>query len=264
MRWLGGVLGRILLACLVAAALAYLASRQHSQRSMTAVVPAYFYPAGTGARAWDGLCIAAHSIQVRAILNPASGPGIRADPNYSAVVQRLRSAGGRILGYVHTSYAAREIGRVQSEIEAYIQLYDVDGFFIDEMATDPLEVSYYAGLYAFIKSRNQGYEVVGNPGTSTDEQYLRSATADILVLFEGTAADFKRYRPSSWVLSYPPRRFAAIIHGAQTAEDLRRVLASSIRAHVEWLFVTNGRRSNPYDHLPPYWDREVAALKGSR
>src|SRR5208283_3126024 len=110
------------------------------------------------------------------------------------------------------------------------------GFFIDEMATDPLEVSYYAGLYAFIKSRNQGYEVIGNPGTSTDQQYLMSATADTLVLFEGTAADFRRYRPSSWVLSYSPRRFAAIIHGAQTGDDLRRVVAHGIRAHVEGFF----------------------------
>ena len=105
---------------------------------------------------WDELCAAAHSINIRAILNPASGPGSRRDPNYAAVVQQFRAAGGRVLGYVHTSYGAREIGSVKSDIEAYIDLYDIDGFFVDEMATDPFLVPYYASLYAFIKGRNQG------------------------------------------------------------------------------------------------------------
>ena len=179
-----------------------------------------------------------------------------------AAVQRFRAAGGRVLGYVHTAYGAREIGRVQAEIDAYLKFYDVDGFFIDEMATDPFQVAYYAKLYAFIKGRNQGFEVVGNPGTTTDELYRLSATADILVVFEGTAADFKRYSPPSWVLSHPARGFAAIVHGAETAEDLQRVLAHGVRVHLEGLFITDGRGGNPYDHLPLYWDQEVAALKG--
>ena len=70
--------------------------------------------------------------------------------------------------------------------------------------------------------------MIGNPGTGTDELYRISATADTLVLFEGTAAGFRRYRPASWVLTYSPRGFAAIVHGAPGAEDLRRVVAHGL------------------------------------
>ena len=265
MRTLAGLLGRILLACLVAAVLTFAISRQPRQPSMTVLVPAYFYPTGSGARAWDELCTCG---PVR------SGPGnpqSRQRPGQSAAtrIMRLRSSGsgpqvGGVIGYVHTSYGAREIGDVKSEIEAYLALYDIDGFFIDEMATDPFQVPYYTGLYTFIKRRNAGFEVIGNPGTSTDPVYRISATADTLVLFEGTPAGFRHYRPPSWALSYAPRGFAAIIHGARNGEELRRILARSVRAHLGALFITDGAGSNPYDHLPSYWEDEVGAVKAIR
>ena len=37
-----------------------------------------------------------------AILNPASGPGTVADPNYVTATNNLRAAGGGVVGYVST------------------------------------------------------------------------------------------------------------------------------------------------------------------
>src|SRR5262249_10831163 len=70
-----------------------------------ALVPAYFYPAGKGLKAWQQLAADARSTTIEAILNPASGPGTKRDPTYVTVVGDFRKAGGKVLGYISTSYA---------------------------------------------------------------------------------------------------------------------------------------------------------------
>lgn len=42
-------------------------------------MPAYFYPAGEGAKHWDRLLAAAEDVPIVAIVNPDSGPGKGAD-----------------------------------------------------------------------------------------------------------------------------------------------------------------------------------------
>ena len=261
MSGLARLLGRVLFAGLVAALLLLVFARSHRTRAMTALVPAYFYPTGAGAGSWDRLCRAARSIPIQAVINPASGPGTSADPNYVATVARFRGAGGRVLGYVHTSYGAREIGQVKSDIQAYLKMYDVDGFFVDEMSTNPLQVAYYSGLYAFIKHQKQALEVVGNPGTNTNESYVKSRTADRLVIFEGPADRFEEHLPSRWVLHYRRQRFAQVIYGTATAKEMLRVLARSVQVNASAVFISDGSGSNPYNRLPSYWEQEVSALK---
>ena len=82
----------------------------------TELVPAYFYPSGAGLDAWNQLARDAGSINVEAILNPASGPGTTRDPNYVAVVNNLRTSGGSVFGYVSTEYGNRDMTAVISEI----------------------------------------------------------------------------------------------------------------------------------------------------
>src|SRR5687768_16366735 len=72
------------------------------------LVPAYFYPAGKGEQKWDKLIAAADRVPIVAIVNPASGPGRRADPNYTAILERAAKAKRlTLIGYVTTSYAKR-------------------------------------------------------------------------------------------------------------------------------------------------------------
>src|SRR5690242_14938523 len=71
------------------------------------LVPAYFYPAGRGLAEWDKLFRSSARADVVAIMNPASGPGSQADPNYIAIVERARQSGVTLIGYVTVSYAKR-------------------------------------------------------------------------------------------------------------------------------------------------------------
>jgi Spherulation-specific family 4 len=255
MNGLARLYGRVLVAGLVAMLLLGVAIRAQRAQPMTSLIPAYVYPAGAGAEAWDRICQAARFGPVQAVINPASGPGTIADPNYVAVVKKLRAAGGKALGYVHTSYGARETGLVRAEVQAYLKMYDVDGFFVDEMSTSPIQVSYYSSLCAFIKEQNKALEVVGNPGTNTSESYVLSRAADRLVIFEGPAASFPDHLPARWVRHYRAERFAHIIYDTSTAEAMLRMVALSASNHAGTVFISDGAGSNPYDRLPPYWQR---------
>src|SRR5665213_2413064 len=148
----------------------------------TLLIPAYFYPKPSGD--WDRMAIAAKSVPITAILNPVSGLGASADPVYAAAVDKLESNGGKVIGYVHTSYGKRSLATVEAQVLAYHSFYHLDGIFVDEMATDAADISYYSSLYSFIKNVDPSYEVIGNPGGKTIETYLTAPTADVLVDYE--------------------------------------------------------------------------------
>jgi hypothetical protein len=258
---IGRGIGGLLAALLVASLLVFVPVGRYQPSSMTLLVPAYFYPAGESVADWGRLAASAPTGPLQVIVNPANGPGLRVDPNYAAVVRKLRDAGVKVLGYVHTSYGDRDLGEVEADVETFLSLYAVDGFFVDEMSSDPERVSYYTSLRAFIKDRSPGFAVVGNPGTTPDEAYASAPAADTLILFEGPARHFRNYRAPEWTSRYPRSRFGHIVYGTPTEDDMRTILSRSDRNHAGTIFIGDGQGNNPYSGLPPYWDLETAARK---
>jgi hypothetical protein len=228
---------------------------------LQALVPAYFYPAGNSY--WSELDNAAHQIGVTAIMNPNSGPGSSADANYAAAVNSLQAAGGRVLGYVYTSYGARSEADVEADINAYVSFYHINGIFLDQQSTSPAEVSYYADLYKYVKSLNPAYQVVANPGTNTQQAYLNTPTADALVTFEDTASAYASYSPASWTSGYSPDHFGNLIHTQMTAAGMLADLHLAQQRNAGLVYVTDDTLPNPYDRLPSYWNQEVAAIAAS-
>ena len=224
------------------------------------LVPAYFYPVAGGG--WDQMAAAARSVPVTAILNPDSGPGTSADPVYIAAIKKLRKNGGRVIGYVHTSYGRRSLAIVEAEVRAYTSFYPLDGIFIDEMATDAAHVAYYHALYAYIKKRNSHLKVTGNPGTRTTQSYLTSPTADVLVDFEDNQTAYGSAAPASRVSNYGPQHFANII-GRALLKTMHADLSLARKRGARYVYVTdqNLNDDSTYNRLPMYWKQEVAAIK---
>lgn len=219
------------------------------------LVPAYFYPAGSGSDYWQALDAAAAQIGITAIVNVNSGPGDALDPSYLAVVESLRSAGGRVLGYVHTSWGGRDSALEQADVDAYLGRYPLDGFFIDEMASDAANLAHYSSLYTYIKGKGAGLMVLGNPGTPTDPAYLSAPAADVLVSFEGYAADYAQL-PAGYFDPAFAGRLASIVHGASVAQ-MDRFIADAAPLGLAMIYVTDDPMPNPYDVLPSYWQQEV-------
>ena len=263
MRRFGMVGSKVLLASLVTALLVVFMCWRARSGSATELVPAYFYPSGAGLDCWNRLARDAGSINIEVILNPASGPGTTQDPNYVAVVDKLRTAGGRVFGYVATQYGNRDMTSVKNDINLYMSFYSISGIFVDEMANTQERLAYYEKLYEYIKRVRSDLKVIGNPGTPyTLEGYLRAA--DTLVIFEGSSALYADFRPmvtAPWVVNYPRERFAHIVYAAKSATDLIGVLDAAGQTRAGSVFITDGGLPNPYRGLPAYWAQEVAAIR---
>jgi hypothetical protein len=244
------------------ALIAFAAPAFGSGNALGFLVPAYFYPSGAGNTLWEALNSAAPRVPLTAILNPNSGPGSSSDSNYRRATTALRNAGGRLIGYVHTSYTARPINDVKDEVDRYLSFYSVDGFFVDEMDNRDLPDSYayYSDLYQFIKGKNAGFVVVGNPGTTTQEEYLTRPCVDTLVTYEHNTG-YDTYVPDRWTTNYPANRFAHLPYAVSSAATMTNYIHLARARNVGLIFVTDDVLPNPWDTLPAYWGAEVSLLQ---
>jgi hypothetical protein len=231
------------------------------------IVPAYFYP-GTGGPGgsgdgWAAMAAAASQISLTAIFNPDSGPlPGPPDANYTNAMTNLENAGGHVVAYIYTDYGATPLATVESEVSTYLSQYGslIDGFFLDAMSNLPAQVAYYQSIDSYVKGLSPTYNVIGNPGTSTDQSYLTGAAANTFVTFENNQSAFPGYTPPSWVYTYPSSDFANIVYNAPTTADMLLDIAQAGRQNTGYIYVTDQNLPNPYGELPSYWNQEVSAL----
>ncbi|MFN2582683.1 MAG: spherulation-specific family 4 protein [Candidatus Dormibacteria bacterium] len=218
-------------------------------------MPAYFYPGAD----WGRMQVHSDTVRV-AVMNPASGPSTASNSDYTTQVAAAQSNGLSVIGYVRTSYAARPVADVTSEISDYYNWYHVNGIFLDEVSSSCSDAtSYYAQLYTTIKSR--GGMAVLNPGTSTQECF--AGVSDVIVTFEGPMQTYlTAYSAAPWETSYPKDHFWHIVYATATDAEMRAVVLVSQQRQAAWVYVTPGTLPNPYAQLPPepYWSDEVSAV----
>jgi hypothetical protein len=231
---------------------------------MHVLVPAYIYPTPGGA--WDQMAAAASKVSITAILNPDSGPGSGVDPNYVAAVNKLQAAGGRVIGYVHTSYddGSISLATVEPQINDYRAWYHVNGIFVDEMTADAntQHVQYYEAIDQYAHQLQSGWTVVGNPGTTTTQDYARLPVADVIVNYENNTG-YSSFTPPTWKANYPASRFANIVYGVSTVAAMQTDVSLAAHRDTGWLYVTDGNGTNPYGALPSYWNQFLTAIENT-
>jgi hypothetical protein len=246
--------------CAILALAHFSATATDVHAALEIVVPAYFYPSDNSP--WDDMTAAADEIPITAIMNPGNGPGSFKDNNYVAAVNAFRAAGGRVIGYVHSSYGLRSLALVTADIDKYKAWYGIDGIFVDEMAnTGPAErLNYYKAIYDHVKSVDPEWEVMGNPGTSTIEQYATWPAADRLMVFENVGAAYPGYAPSAWNAEYDNEMFVHLVHTEASTANMQTFLELAVQRNTGGIYITNDVMNNPWDTLPSYWQAEVAAV----
>src|SRR6185312_7019420 len=95
---------RIILSALLFVALAALKA---TASPMGIMVPAYFSP---GAK-WDAMDYAASRVPLIAIMDVNNGPGTSKSSSYVTALANLHAAGGKVTGYVYTSYTNRPLAQ---------------------------------------------------------------------------------------------------------------------------------------------------------
>jgi Spherulation-specific family 4 len=247
-------------------------SKPSKQDRIQVLLPLYIYPNWYDQKnyVWQQVIAAAKKVSIVAIVNPNNGPD-KAPPNadYQQGIRDLRQAGVKLVGYVPSNYAKRDLQAVKADIDLYLQYFNIDGIFIDEAASTPDKISYYQQIYRYIKDRSiQGkspsassYNVIINPGIAVDEGYLSHQVADTIVIFENYREAWKNYRPPAYVKKYSSQHFAALIHTTADRQLMKSTLDRAVESKFGYVYITNDSTDttnrNPWDTLPTYWQAEI-------
>ena len=240
------------------------------------LVPAYFHPSGTTGWAQMAASVSASpSVPITAILNPSNGIFTAADSQSLQAVRNLVNAGGRVIGYVYTSYGTgtRSLADIKANIDRYFDLYGsavVSGIFLDEMSSSESHVDFYRQIYQHIKARSTNLRVVGNPGAIPAAAYAN--VVDAMVSFEDTASNFQKFDPRTstpWLYTLSNTRHAMLVHNANTCAAMQTAVqaAASARYNHGLVYVTNlqfqpsTQVGNPWASLPSYWSALVGTVQ---
>lgn len=212
------------------------------------------------------------------ILNPRSGPGTQAEPDFVDLVKRLEWVDKPKIGYVRTTQdfepklrTTRAKETILAEVAKHVEYYKVDGVFLDEMVngwTPEQErlIPFYKDLYKQLKKLyGEQFLIVGNPGVVTKPELLECA--DVLMTFENTAAKYLEAEDNNVApyhyKAFPPHRFIHVVHNVESKEQALKVLERMGRSNVASVFLTTdtfsgilgseSETNNPWDNLPEQW-----------
>ncbi|KAJ5335177.1 hypothetical protein N7452_007580 [Penicillium brevicompactum] len=203
--------------------------------------------------------ISAHpDVNFTVVINPGNGPGPNAlpDANYTREIPKLTAYENvRLLGYVHTTYATRNVSSIRKDIQTYADWptnssnpnLAVRGIFFDETPQqyEPQTLSYLQGLTDFVKDLKglgPNQFVVHNPGAVPDSRYL--ATADSTVVFEAAYNTFQERQGAKLftdIADSNRTQLCAIVHSVPEEVEGKslRGLVKEVRKVADEVYITH-------------------------
>jgi Spherulation-specific family 4 len=244
--------------------MAILGESTNHKSKLQILLPLYIYPNwyDKNKYLWKQVITAAKKVSIVAIINPNSGPNhVPPNADYQQGIKDLHQAGIKIVGYVPTNYAKRDLQAVKADIDLYTKHFNIDGIFIDESASKQDKLNYYRQLYQYIKSQSTRYSTIINPGTNVDETYISQPVADIVVTFENYHKNWTSHQPPAYTKKYSPQNFAALVHTTANRKLMKSTLDRAVKYNFGYIYVTNDSTDppnrNPWDTLPEYWQAQV-------
>ncbi|RMZ75832.1 hypothetical protein DV737_g5105, partial [Chaetothyriales sp. CBS 132003] len=242
------------------------------------LLPLYIYPSSS---AWDPLYKALDShplLNFTVVINPEDGPGSSAVPSDDYLVELHNLAkydNARVVGYVRTQWAARNITEVLREVQIYSGWSKInstasnpspiamDGIFFDEAPS-----LYSTQTFEYMRTINQAVKnatglagnrtIVHNPGTPPDARF-ESLDTDIIVAFEQSSDYFHSDKVNITALALDRSRYSFMVHSAPAKDSSLRSLVSSMSQRAQYLFATK-LTSDYYESFSSDWNSFVEAV----
>jgi hypothetical protein len=229
------------------------------------IIPLYLYPTDIYTNTVFNDLIALiklyHDVPVYVVFNPANGPGLVTDGNYTAAIQRLQGAGAITMGYVSTDYGAVALGTIIQDIQAWKTYYpDIDGIFVDEMtnAFTVGNINLYKSVYNFCQTQGFFY-VISNPGSQPAPEYFQNLVADNILIHENSVLPIEANLLGDFDngnADYPTNQRGVLIHSlaSQTNAQIRAQL-EMIMKYVRLIYITDdGGDGNAWDSVSAYME----------
>jgi len=238
-----------------------LIATQATAPPMGLVYPLYVYPLKA---ALDGIytqvsSARAHGITLYVILNPGNGDAVScpANSDWQPAIDLLKQKGVRTIGYVHSSYAKRALSAYEPEIDKYLECWQVEGIFVDEVSSQSKDIPHYQQLFDYIKEQakitGNPPSVWLNPGTDADEGYMN--VSDVIWQFESPLSAFEKYTPPPYLRKYPSTRTGMMVLDVADEQTMEVILRNVSAMNAAWSIVLSVPYTSPV--APAYWDQEV-------
>ncbi|WP_299238525.1 spherulation-specific family 4 protein [Sulfurihydrogenibium sp.] len=213
------------------------------------IIPLYSYPVGQYQPEWEKLYNLSTSKIVYVITNPDNGPGNTTDVNYLNTINKLKTKGFYVIGYVYTNYGNRNLEDVKNDINEWLSLYGadkIDGFFIDEVSEDIQKYNYYRDIYTFANSKRK--LVILNPGTNVDIKFFN--ISDKIVVFESNETDFEAFQYNNYS-SINSDRVCSIVYNTP-ADKVHFVKDKVLKNNSSCGYIHDKSGNGTYFYLSPY------------
>ncbi|MGW3010953.1 spherulation-specific family 4 protein [Streptomyces sp. NPDC001219] len=199
-----------------------------------------------------------------AVLNVSNGPGARPDPHCLPAAARLRETGVRLLGHLDMGRGARPVGELLSDAHRYLEWYRADGFWLDRCPTERTQLSATRRLATTLRALCGGGPLVFGHGGHPYPGYAESA--DQLVTFAGSWADYRWSQVAEWTADYAPERFCHLVHGVPRThlDEALRIArwqgAGTVYFTDRRSAAAAGTGGDAWASLPGYWDEIVSRI----
>jgi hypothetical protein len=187
-----------------------------------------------------------------------SGPGSAPDPFYVQVVSQAKATGVKVLGYVYTRFADRDILEVLADIDKYHDWYGINDIFVDNVPKKADGLSYIRLITDYI--RGHGGFIVLNPGVILDEAYM--GLGDVVVIRETYYDVFLKLTLPEWTKKYSPEKFSVIIHTSpRKTIAMKKAISKARKLRIGWVYFTDRVYPSSFTQLPSYWSSELKTVK---
>ena len=245
-----------------------LKDNQTNQEALKMLIPLYSYPTAkdeNGKVIWDNLIEIREkykSAEVIAIVNPSNGDFDTEDSNYSDGIKKLIDANIKVVGYVYTSYGKRDIEEIYTNIDSWKNIYEkygVSGIFFDETSTNSDDLDYYRDISNY--TREAGFKsVLLNPGITTDQSYIDSNIADIIITLENPEERVLNNPPSTYNTPSENTKLSLLVYEMESG-DIDNLISFARDKNFSYIYFTeDGFDGNPWDSLSEYFEEEISKL----
>lgn len=237
----------------------------NQQEDLKILIPLYSYPNWYDSEnyLWQELIdlqAKYPNAQMVAIVNPNNGEFREQNSDYKRGIEELVAANIQVVGYVYTQYANRDTQTVIDDIQAWSDFYKVEGvsgIFFDEVSTNAADLPHYTNLSNEAIARGLDF-VILNPGITTDQAYINSGIADVVVSYENPNRGLLENPPSSYNEPTSNTQLSLLIYEMEdnTTDDLIAFAREHQFAYI--YFTDDGFDGNPWDSLSTYFEEQIS------